>query len=188
MVHWVATRPAYQHAMATGDTEFLRLCLRTCLEVGVDPASLVHAMQNHDELTYELLHWSVGHADTLYGYRGRTITGADLGDDVRRDMCRHLTGDAAPYNLVFTTNGIACTTRTELSKVENIMAQRHIRHVPIVEDGQLKGMISSRDLMRQQLVHAHELLRRQGELLAEIERHHPGLTHIQRDTSGRVVI
>ncbi len=25
------TRPAYQHALATGDTEFLRLCLRTCL-------------------------------------------------------------------------------------------------------------------------------------------------------------
>jgi trehalose synthase len=106
------TRPAYQHALATGDTEFLRLCLRTCLDVGVDPASLVHAMQNHDELTYELLHWSNGHRDDLFPYQGGEITGADLGDAVRRDMCRTLTGDAAPYNLVFTTNGIACTTAT----------------------------------------------------------------------------
>ena len=51
-------RPAYQHALATADTEFLRLTLRTTLELGVDPASLVHALQNHDELTYELVHWS----------------------------------------------------------------------------------------------------------------------------------
>ena len=51
-------RPAYHHALATADTEFLRLTLRTALELGVDPASLVHALQNHDELTYELVHWS----------------------------------------------------------------------------------------------------------------------------------
>ena len=109
------TRPAYQHALATGDTEFLRLCLRTCLDVGVDPASLVHALQNHDELTYELLHWSQGHCDDLFPYHGAEITGGDLGDSVRHDMCRHLTGDAAPYNLVFTTNGIACTTATVIA-------------------------------------------------------------------------
>ena len=110
-----ATRPGYQHALATGDTEFLRLCLRTCLEVGVDPASLVHAMQNHDELTYELLHWSNGHRDDLFPYRGGLLSGEELGDAVRRDMCRALTGDAAPYNLVFTTNGIACTTATVIA-------------------------------------------------------------------------
>ena len=109
------TRPGYQHALATGDTEFLRLCLRTCAEVGVDPASLVHALQNHDELTYELLHWSNGHRDDQFGYHGRLVTGEELGDSVRRDMCRHLTGDAAPYNLVFTTNGIACTTATVIA-------------------------------------------------------------------------
>ena len=109
------TRPAYQHALATGDAEFLRLCLRTALQMGLDPASLVHAMQNHDELTYELLHWSHGHRDELFPYRGEEITGADLGDAVRRDMCRTLTGDAAPYNLVFTTNGIACTTATVIA-------------------------------------------------------------------------
>ncbi|PRC61085.1 hypothetical protein C6A85_12740, partial [Mycobacterium sp. ITM-2017-0098] len=32
-------RPAYHHALATADTEFLRLTLRTTLELGVDPAS-----------------------------------------------------------------------------------------------------------------------------------------------------
>lgn len=108
-------RPAYHHALATGDTEFLRLTLRTSLELGVEPASLVHALQNHDELTYELVHWATGHRDDLYTYRGAEITGGELAESVRRDLCAHLTGSDAPYNLIFTTNGIACTTATVIA-------------------------------------------------------------------------
>src|ERR687893_737237 len=55
------TRPAYHHAMATGDTEFLRLTLNLAVQHGVDPASLVHALQNHDEMTYELVHFETLH-------------------------------------------------------------------------------------------------------------------------------
>ncbi|MDF2825260.1 MAG: trehalose synthase [Mycobacterium sp.] len=109
------TRPAYHHALATADTEFLRLTMRTTLELGVDPASLVHALQNHDELTYELLHWSNGHRDDLFTYRGSELTGEELGASVRADLTEHLTGENAPYNLVFTTNGIACTTSTVIA-------------------------------------------------------------------------
>jgi trehalose synthase len=108
-------RPAYQHALVTADTEFLRLTLRTTLELGIDPASLVHAMQNHDELTYELVHWSTGHRDDLFTYKGEEITGEVLGETVRSDLTDGLTGDNAPYNLVFTTNGIACTTATVIT-------------------------------------------------------------------------
>jgi trehalose synthase len=108
-------RPAYQHALATADTEFLRLTLRTTLESGVDPASLVHALQNHDELTYELVHWSNGHRDDIYTYKGSEVTGEELGADVRADLTEKLTGENAPYNLVFTTNGIACTTATVIA-------------------------------------------------------------------------
>ncbi|HZG89581.1 MAG TPA: maltose alpha-D-glucosyltransferase [Pseudonocardia sp.] len=108
-------RPAYHHALATGDSEFLRLTLRTSLELGVEPASLVHALQNHDELTYELVHWSTGHRDDVYTYRGGPVTGAELAESVRRDLCERLTGPATPYNLIFTTNGIACTTATVIA-------------------------------------------------------------------------
>ena len=108
-------RPAYHHALATSDTEFLRLTLRSSLELGVDPASLVHALQNHDELTYELVHWTAGHTEDLYPFRGEEITGGALADEIRRDLCTHLTGPDAPYNLIFTTNGIACTTATVIA-------------------------------------------------------------------------
>lgn len=108
-------RPAYHHALATADTEFLRLTLRTTLELGVDPASLVHALQNHDELTYELVHWSTGHHDDVYTYKGEEITGEALGEVVRSDLTNRLTGENASYNLVFTTNGIACTTASVIA-------------------------------------------------------------------------
>jgi trehalose synthase len=108
-------RPACHHALATADTEFLRLTMRTTLELGVDPASLVHALQNHDELTYELVHWSTGHRDDVYTYKGEDVTGEQLGDTIRRELTERLTGENGPYNLIFTTNGIACTTATVIT-------------------------------------------------------------------------
>ncbi|MET1006123.1 MAG: maltose alpha-D-glucosyltransferase [Propionibacteriaceae bacterium] len=105
-------RPAYHHAMATGDTEFLRLTLNASRALGVEPVSLVHALQNHDEMTYELVHFATLHKDEKFKFRGESITGGDLAVTVRADLIDHLTGDAAPYNATFTTNGIASTTAT----------------------------------------------------------------------------
>jgi trehalose synthase len=108
-------RPAYQHALAMADTEFLRLTLNTSLTLGVDPVQLVHALQNHDELTYELVHFTTLHKDDVYTYHGEDITGGDLALTIRSDLCHRLTGEAAPYNLIFSTNGIASTTGTVIA-------------------------------------------------------------------------
>jgi trehalose synthase len=113
-------RPAYHHALVTGDTEFLRLTLNAALELRVDPASLVHALQNHDELTHELVHFSTRHRDAPFTFRGEEITGWELGELIRDDLTRGLTGPGKPYNRTFTTNGIACTTATVISAVLGI--------------------------------------------------------------------
>ena len=124
-------RPAYHHALVTGDTEFLRLTLRTSLELGVDPAGLVHALQNHDELTYELVHWATGHRDDRYPYAGEEITGGELAERVRADLVRVLTG--VDYNRVFTTNGIACTTATVIAATLGIPSLDEIADVDVPE-------------------------------------------------------
>lgn len=110
-------RPAYHHALSTSDTEFLRITLRSALEIGVDPASLVHALQNHDELTLELVHFWTLHKDDEYSYHGETVSGEKLRDIVREDLQRVLTGHKASYNLPFTENGIACTTASVIAAV-----------------------------------------------------------------------
>jgi trehalose synthase len=104
------TRPAYHHALVTGDTEFLRLMLRTTHEYGIDPASLIHGLQNHDELTLELVHFWTLHKDDMYTFQGREWTGGELREHIRSVMYDRLTGEQAPYNLRFVTNGVASTT------------------------------------------------------------------------------
>ncbi|GAA1435642.1 maltose alpha-D-glucosyltransferase [Microlunatus lacustris] len=105
-------RPAYVHALATADTEFVRLTLNLSLQHGVEPASLVHALQNHDEMTYELVHFATLHAEDLFAFRGTEVRGGDLAVTIRQDMLDRLTGEAGPYNATFTQNGIASTTAT----------------------------------------------------------------------------
>ncbi|MFC9553074.1 maltose alpha-D-glucosyltransferase [Rhodococcus sp. NPDC056960] len=108
-------RPAYHHALVMGNTEFLRLTMNLARDHGVDAASLVHALQNHDELTFELVHFATLHKDDEFDYGGETVTGSDLGDHIRKDLCERLTGRWAPYNRTFTTNGIACTTASVIT-------------------------------------------------------------------------
>ena len=109
------TRPGYHHALVTGDTEFLRLTMNLSREIGIDPASLVHALQNHDELTHELVHFSTRHRDDHFTYRGEELTGGELGERVRADLNDGLTGPGKAYNRRFTQNGIACTTSTVIA-------------------------------------------------------------------------
>jgi len=114
------TRPAYHHALVTGDTEFLRMMLREVHAFGIDPASLIHALQNHDELTLELVHFWTLHAYDHYHYKGQTLPGGHLRELIREELYERLTGEHAPYNLKFVTNGVACTTASVITAALNI--------------------------------------------------------------------
>lgn len=131
-------RPGYHHALATGQTEFLRLALTTSLELGVAPVQLVHGLQNHDELTYELVHWATRHGNDLYRFRGREVTGAELAEIVRADLTAALTG-MADYNRVFTQNGIACTATSLIAATRGIGRLEEIADadVPAIRDAHL---------------------------------------------------
>jgi trehalose synthase len=105
------SRPAYQHALVTGDAEFLRLILGLQRAYQVDPAALIHALQNHDELTLELVHFWTRHKDTMFTFRGKPVKGSTLRETIRDEMHGRLLGPAAPYNLK-AANGVSCTTAT----------------------------------------------------------------------------
>lgn len=104
------SRPGYHHALVTGDVSFLRLMLLEAKRYDIDPVSLVHALQNHDELTYELVHFWSTHKDDSYDYQGKSISGGALRDRIQTELRQALTGENAPYNQPYTENGIACTT------------------------------------------------------------------------------
>ena len=119
------TRPAYQHALVTGDASFLRLALDLQWAYQVDPAALIHALQNHDELTLELVHFWTRHKDATFTFRGKHVTGGALRDTIRAEMHERLMGLAAPYNLK-APNGISCTSATVAAAALGIHDLRHL--------------------------------------------------------------
>ncbi len=100
------TRTAYCHALATRDASFLRLMLNLMHESGLKPGSLVHALQNHDEMTFELVHLDA-HSQDTFEYHGKMLTGAQLREIIIEDICatycRHVS-----YNLM-SGNGLCST-------------------------------------------------------------------------------
>ncbi len=119
------TRPAYQHALVTGDASFLRLMLGLQRAYQVDPAALIHALQNHDELTLELVHFWTRHKDTPFIFRGKPVKGSALREMIRGEMHGRLQGLAAPYNLK-AANGISCTSVTVAAAALGISDLRHL--------------------------------------------------------------
>jgi CBS domain-containing protein len=49
-----------------------------------------------------------------------------------------------------TTEVIVSGPKEDLTRVARIMAQKHIRHLPIIEEGKVSGIISIRDLLKAQ--------------------------------------
>src|SRR5258705_1315228 len=119
------TRPAYQHALVTGDASFLRLMLGLQRAYQVDPAALIHALQNHDELTLELVHFWTRHKDTTFTFRGKPVKGRALRETIRGEMQGRLQGLAAPYNLE-AANGVSCTSVTVAAAALGIRDIHHL--------------------------------------------------------------
>ena len=74
-----------------------------------------------------------------------------------RDIVRELPRRAGlldlPVSELMTTGMLTATLDDDVAAVLNTMTARHFRHLPVVEDGQLLGMVTLADLVRAQLDH-----------------------------------
>jgi len=136
------SRPGYHHALVTGDAEFLRLMLSEAKRYGIEPVSQVHALQNHDELTYELIHFWTTHKDDLFDYHGQQLKGSDLRLEVQNDLRQVIIGDQAPYNLPYTENGLACTTASVITAKLGISDLRTITDEQVAEATELHLLLA----------------------------------------------
>lgn len=104
------TRPAYLHAALTGDAALLRLMFRLLLEAGIQPRSLVHDLQNHDELTFQLPELELRGND-LFAYGRESVLGSDLQEKTLAEIRERAAGAHAPWNKLYRAaqDGIATT-------------------------------------------------------------------------------
>ncbi len=72
-----------------------------------------------------------------------------------RDVVRRLHTDAAvldgPVRAIMTSTVHTCDTGTSLDELMSLMTEHRIRHVPVVADGQLTGIISIGDVVKNRI-------------------------------------
>ncbi len=85
--------------------------------------------------------------DTQNKFAG-VITERDM---LAKVMTKSISPDSLSVRDIMTADVISCTMETPIAKVEQLMAEHKIRHVPIIEDGVPIDMVSSRDIIAHQL-------------------------------------
>ncbi len=76
-----------------------------------------------------------------------------LGIASERDVVRGLEREgagllAAPLSSIMTADVVTCTPRDSVEEVGQTMTRRRFRHVPVVEDGRLAGIVSIGDVVK----------------------------------------
>src|SRR5262249_53177469 len=86
------------------------LAFRWLVEEGIQPVSLVHDLQNHDEITYQLVEPEHRKDRTLTVGKEK-MTGKQLRERMLEQMRQRVAGEAAPYNKLYRPerDGVATT-------------------------------------------------------------------------------
>jgi CBS domain-containing protein len=83
---------------------------------------------------------------------------------------------------------ISCRSDTPISKVRRLMTAHNVRHLPVIEDDVAHGMVSVRDILAFELTEYQVLVKKQSDILGQIERDHPEVVHWRRGQGGRIMI
>ena len=86
----------------------------------------------------------------------RDDRGAVVGIISERDIIHAIAVNGAralemPARDVMTREVISCTTDDIITGIMKTMTTRRVRHVPVIEDGDLKGMVSIGDIVKHRL-------------------------------------
>lgn len=83
---------------------------------------------------------------------GTTVAGIVSERDVARGLHVHGTGLLSmPVSELMTTDVNTCEPRDDISTVAGIMTQRRFRHLPVVVDGSLVGIVSIGDVVKKRI-------------------------------------
>ncbi len=70
-----------------------------------------------------------------------------------RDVVRQLDEQGAdllaqPVSLIMTALSVTCTLRDAVDSLSGLMTENRVRHVPVIEDGRLAGIVSIGDVVK----------------------------------------
>lgn len=98
---------------------------------------------------------------------GRTIDGIISERDIAYGLALYRAElHLLPVSALMTKNVITCAPDDKLSDIVKVMRQRCIRHLPVVENGQLIGMIGMRDVFKHRLDEMQRVAKLLGSVVA----------------------
>ena len=72
-----------------------------------------------------------------------------------RDIVRHLHGNpevlSAPVDTIMTSDVHTCASDVDIDDMMTVMTERRIRHVPVVDDGVMVGIVSIGDVVKHKI-------------------------------------
>src|SRR5262249_5138038 len=97
-------------ALLAADAGPLRLAYRWMLDAGYQPVAFVHDLQNHDEITYQLVE-PEHRKDKTFEVNGKKMTGKELREGMLKLLGGKQAGKAAPYSRLYRPerDGVATT-------------------------------------------------------------------------------
>jgi len=104
------TRAQCMHALLSQDATLLRQAFQCLLNADVQPLGLVHDLQNHDEITYQLVELEA-RGDEKFDVNGKQVSGRELREQMLEEMRTKAAGDRAPHNRLYRSerDGLATT-------------------------------------------------------------------------------
>jgi trehalose synthase len=134
------TRAQCLHALLIQDATLLRQAFQFLLDADVQPVSLVHDLQNHDEITYQLVELEA-RGDETFEIDGREVTGRELREQMLAEMRAKASGDRAPHNKLYRVekDGLATTFAAFVAAALEIHDPYHAtrREVDRIQQGHL---------------------------------------------------
>ena len=83
---------------------------------------------------------------------GKTAAGILSERDIVRELAAHGKDCLdAPTKNYMTTKGVTCTSQTSAQELLSQMTEGRFRHMPVVEDGKLIGLVTIGDVVKAQL-------------------------------------
>jgi CBS domain-containing protein len=98
------------------------------------------------EVLAELAHWNCGALPVVDDGR---LVGIVSERDVVRQLYRHgagLMGD--PVSEIMTSAVVTCSPEDKATELARVMTEMRVRHVPVMVDGKLSGIVSIGDVVK----------------------------------------
>jgi signal-transduction protein with cAMP-binding, CBS, and nucleotidyltransferase domain len=109
-------------------------------------------------------------------------------DVISKVVAKSLDPSGTTVAEAMTAQIISCKFDMTVQQAQQIMSEHGIRHLPIIQNGVPVGMVSSRDVMAHRLSAAEAVVKKQYRILVDLEHEYPGITQLEKDHAGRIVI